>query len=83
MNGHVDLRRQLPSALLSFLGAVLGALLATVLPADKSFASHFPRCWSRSRSISRSKPRLDDVDRTERHDAVPVRPHRGARHRLL
>lgn len=32
--GQVDLRSQLPMALMSGLGAVLGALLATVLPGD-------------------------------------------------
>lgn len=32
--GHVDLRRQLPSALLAFGGAILGALLATLLPGE-------------------------------------------------
>jgi len=33
-NGHVDLRRQLPSALLALIGSAAGALLATVVPGD-------------------------------------------------
>lgn len=33
-HGHVDLRAQLPMALTAALGAVAGALLATVVPAD-------------------------------------------------
>lgn len=33
-HGHVNLREQLPMALMSAAGAVLGALLATVVPAD-------------------------------------------------
>src|SRR5690606_31705675 len=32
--GHVDLRKQLPSALIAFVGAVLGAGLATILPGE-------------------------------------------------
>ncbi len=32
--GHVDLKRQLPSAVLAGIGGVAGALLATVLPGD-------------------------------------------------
>jgi uncharacterized protein len=32
--GHVKLKEQLPMALMSFLGAILGATLATVLPGD-------------------------------------------------
>ncbi|MBX8803565.1 TSUP family transporter, partial [Ochrobactrum sp. MR28] len=32
--GHVNIREQLPQALMSGLGAVLGALLATYIPGD-------------------------------------------------
>src|SRR5882757_10474917 len=32
--GHVDLRRQLPSALLALVGSAAGALLATIVPGD-------------------------------------------------
>src|SRR5690349_8637069 len=33
-NGHVDLSRQLPSALLALVGSAVGALLATIVPGD-------------------------------------------------
>lgn len=65
MNGHVDLKRQLPSAALSFLGAILGALLATVLPADILRLALPPLLVAIALYFA-FKPRLDDIDRAQR-----------------
>jgi uncharacterized protein len=65
MNGHVDLKRQLPSALLSLLGGVLGALLATVLPTD-ILRTILPLLLVAIALYFAFKPRLGDVDRAER-----------------
>ena len=40
--GHVDLRRQLPSALLALVGSAVGALLATFVPGDLLRAAAAP-----------------------------------------
>jgi uncharacterized membrane protein YfcA len=65
MNGHVDLKRQLPSAMLALLGAVLGALLATVLPAD-ILRIILPPMLVAIALYFAFKPKLDDVDRARR-----------------
>lgn len=63
--GHVDLRRQLPSALLSFVGAVAGAVLATVLPGELLRAV-MPFMLVAIALYFAFKPNMDDLDRAER-----------------
>jgi uncharacterized protein len=63
--GHVDLRKQLPSAFLSCLGAVTGALLAAVLPGDWLRAA-LPLLLIAIALYFLLKPNMDDVDRAER-----------------
>lgn len=63
--GHVDLRRQLPSALLSFLGGAAGALLATVLPGDL-LKVVLPFILVAIALFFAFKPNMDDIDRTHR-----------------
>jgi len=63
--GHVDLRSQLPSALLSFLGAVLGALLATMLPGEWLRAA-LPVLLIAIALYFAFKPNMDDLDRARR-----------------
>lgn len=63
--GHVDPRKQLFPALLSFLGAVLGALLATVLPGEWLRAA-LPLLLIAIALYFMLKPNMDDVDRTQR-----------------
>lgn len=63
--GHVDLKRQLPWALLAFVGAVLGAALATVLPGDW-LAAVMPFLLVAIAVYFLMKPNLDDVDRASR-----------------
>lgn len=63
--GHVDLKRQLPSAALSFLGAAAGAALATVLPGDLLRAA-LPAMLIAIALYFAFKPNMDDVDRAER-----------------
>ena len=63
--GHVDLRKQLPSALLSLCGGVAGALLATVLPGE--FLSFIlPFVLIAIALYFAMKPNMNDVDRAER-----------------
>jgi len=63
--GHVDLRRQLPAAAVSFAGGMLGALLATVIPGGiLKFA--LPFILVAIALYFAFKPGMDDVDRTER-----------------
>ena len=65
MNGHVDLKRQLPSASLALLGSILGALLATVLPSDILHLVLPPMLVAIALYFA-FKPKLGDVDRAER-----------------
>lgn len=63
--GHVDLRRQLPSAAMSFLGAFAGAALATVLPGEWLHAALPPMLIAIALYFA-FKPNMDDIDRAER-----------------
>jgi uncharacterized membrane protein YfcA len=63
--GYVDLREQLPSAALAFLGAVAGAALATILPADMLRAA-LPVMLVAIALYFAFKPNMDDLDRTRR-----------------
>ena len=63
--GHVDLKSQLPSALLAFAGAVLGAALATILPGDV-LRGVMPFLLVAIALYFIFKPNLDDVDRASR-----------------
>ncbi|MGO4841213.1 TSUP family transporter, partial [Rhizobiaceae sp. 2RAB30] len=63
--GHVDLKKQLPSACLSFVGSVAGALLATVLPGDVLRLA-LPFMLIAIALYFALKPNMNDVDRTER-----------------
>jgi uncharacterized membrane protein YfcA len=63
--GHVDLRAQLPSALLSLAGGALGAFLATVLPGDLMRAV-LPLILVAIAIFFAIKPNMDDVDRAHR-----------------
>lgn len=63
--GHVDLRRQLPTAALAALGGVAGALLATVIPGDWMRAL-LPILLVAIALYFAFKPNMDDVDRAQR-----------------
>ena len=63
--GHVDVRTQLPSAVLSFLGAAVGAVLATALPGDLLRAI-LPLLLVAIALYFLFKPNMDDVDRAQR-----------------
>jgi uncharacterized protein len=63
--GHVDLRKQLPSAVLSLLGAIAGALLATVLPGEWLRAA-LPALLIAIAFYFLLKPSMDDIDRAQR-----------------
>lgn len=63
--GHVDLRKQLPSAAMSFVGSVVGALLATVLPGD-ILRVFLPFLLVAIALYFAFKPNMDDIDRAER-----------------
>jgi uncharacterized protein len=63
--GHVDLKRQLPAAMLSFAGGVLGALLATVIPGGILTAA-LPFILIAIALYFALKPGMDDIDRAER-----------------
>lgn len=63
--GHVDLRRQLPSALLALAGGAIGALLATVVPGDLLRAA-LPLVLIAIALYFALKPNMNDVDRAER-----------------
>ncbi len=63
--GHVDLRRQIPAAALSFVGAATGALLATILPSDILRAA-LPFLLVAIALYFAFKPALGDIDRAER-----------------
>ncbi len=63
--GHVDLRRQLPSALLALIGSAIGALLATIVPGDLLRAL-LPIVLIAIAIYFAVKPNMNDVDRAER-----------------
>lgn len=63
--GHVDLRKQLPSAVMSFIGAVVGAVLATILPGEWLNAALPPLLVAIALYFA-FKPNMGDVDRTQR-----------------
>ena len=63
--GHVDLKRQLPSAGLAFLGGLAGALLATVVPGGV-LRMALPFILVAIALYFALKPDMDDVDRAER-----------------
>lgn len=63
--GHVDLRTQLPSAVVAFIGGGLGALLATVLPSDV-LRMFLPFLLVAIALYFAFKPNMNDVDRAER-----------------
>ncbi|WP_024846534.1 TSUP family transporter [Aminobacter sp. J41] len=63
--GHVDLRKQLPAALISFVGAVLGAGLATILPGEW-LRMILPPLLIAIALYFAFKPNMDDVDRAQR-----------------
>ena len=63
--GHVDLQRQLPSALLSCGGGVAGALLATILPGDL-LRLVLPFVLVAIALYFAFKPNMDDIDRAQR-----------------
>lgn len=64
-NGQVDLRRQLPSALLALVGGAIGALLATVVPGD-FLRALLPVLLIAIALYFAFKPNMNDVDRAER-----------------
>lgn len=64
-NGQVDLRRQLPSALLALVGGAIGALLATVVPGD-FLRALLPVLLIAIALYFAFKPNMGDVDRAER-----------------
>ncbi|MEP7454819.1 TSUP family transporter [Phyllobacterium sp. SB3] len=63
--GHVDLKKQLPSALMSALGAVGGALLAGFLPGDV-LRAFLPLLLIAIAIYFAVKPNMDDIDRAQR-----------------
>lgn len=63
--GHVDLRLQLPSALLALAGGAVGALLATIVPGDLLRAL-LPLVLIAIALYFALKPNMNDVDRAER-----------------
>ncbi|RVD14312.1 hypothetical protein EN738_33110 [Mesorhizobium sp. M4B.F.Ca.ET.017.02.2.1] len=64
-NGHVELRRQLPSALLALIGSAVGALLATIVPGD-FLRALLPLLLIAIALYFALKPNMNDVDRAER-----------------
>lgn len=63
--GHVDVRKQLPSAAMSCIGSAFGALLATVLPID-ILRGFLPFLLIAIALYFAFKPNMDDINRTER-----------------
>jgi len=63
--GHVDLRKQLPAALVSFIGSVAGAGLATILPGEW-LAAILPALLIAIALYFAFKPNMDDFDRAQR-----------------
>ncbi len=64
-NGHVDLRRQFPSAVLALIGGAIGALLATVVPGD-FLRALLPVLLIAIALYFAFKPNMNDIDRAER-----------------
>ena len=67
--GHVDLRKQLPTAALSFGGSVLGALLATVIPGE-ILQLILPVLLVAIALYFAFKPNMGDADRARRLSPV-------------
>jgi uncharacterized protein len=63
--GHVDLKAQLPMAAMSLIGAVLGAVSATLLPQDV-FRMVLPAALVVIALYFALKPDISDIDRAER-----------------
>lgn len=63
--GHVDVRKQLPAAGFAFLGSALGALAATVVPAEIMQAA-LPVLLVAIALYFALKPNMGDMDRAER-----------------
>jgi uncharacterized membrane protein YfcA len=63
--GLVDIRRQLPSGVLSCVGSVAGAFVATVLPGELLRIA-LPFLLIAIGLYFAFKPNMDDIDRTER-----------------
>jgi len=63
--GHVDLRKQLPSATLALLGSALGAVAATVVPATIMQVA-LPVLLIAIALYFALKPNMGDVDRAQR-----------------
>ncbi len=63
--GHVDLRRQLPSALFSLGGGAAGAMLATILPGE-FLRLIMPFVLVAIALYFALKPNMNDVDRAQR-----------------
>jgi uncharacterized membrane protein YfcA len=63
--GHVDLRRQLPSAALACAGGAAGAFLATVIPGE-FLRLVLPFVLVAIALYFALKPNMDDIDRAER-----------------
>lgn len=63
--GHVDIRKQWPEAIAAFIGAILGALLATILPVSIIRAA-LPVLLIAIAIYFAIKPSLGDVDRARR-----------------
>ena len=63
--GHVDVRRQAPSALMALAGGILGALAATVVPGTVLSAA-MPVVLVAIALYFAVKPNMGDVDRTRR-----------------
>lgn len=63
--GHVDLKSQLPSAALCFLGGAIGAVIATVVPGDW-LRAFLPILLVAIALYFAFKPNMDDVDRAQR-----------------
>jgi uncharacterized membrane protein YfcA len=64
-HGHVNLRKQLPMAVISALGAALGAILATVVPGDVLKAV-LPFLLVAIALYFAVKPSLSDADKAQR-----------------
>ncbi|MEM5474177.1 TSUP family transporter [Hoeflea sp. AS60] len=63
--GHVDLKAQLPSAVLAAAGSALGAMLATIIPGD-IFRAFLPFLLVAIALYFAFKPNMNDIDRARR-----------------
>ncbi len=63
--GHVDLKAQLPSAVLAAAGSALGAMLATIIPGD-IFRAFLPFLLVTIALYFAFKPNMNDIDRARR-----------------